>query len=456
MVKKVVIPYTPRLIQKKLHKLQAQYRYFVAVCHRSMGKSVFCAARLVEASLRDAGTYVYLAPEKSQCEKIVKEWFNLFFQDMPGYQYNKAKNIITLPNKSRIYLEGADKPDRLRGMHLKGIVIDEVADMPADIWEYVIHPALQANEGWAVFIGTPKGKDKFYEFYERGLDETQPRWGTIVIPVTKSGVYSRDEIKLKEKEYSPAAWAQEWLCDFEAEVSGTYYSEILNHLEAEGHIGNYPYNPSLPVYTAWDLGLNDQTAIWFVQIDKHSKAIYIIDFVEDSRKALPYYIQIVNQKPYSYLKAILPHDADRRNFDTGLSRLDVFKKFGLKTKVLPKPADGNTLASQIANVQHMLHRCYFDKNATREGINHLAQYSSKRDRMTGRWLSIPKHDKHSDAADAFRYMCIGVGEELKRQVSQEEYLTNREHVVKYSPLQLHKKRLPKRYKGFSKWPFPRK
>ena len=243
-----------------------------------------------------------------------------------GASVHETELRVDYPNGGQVRLFGADNPDALRGIYLDGVVLDEYADMDPRVWSEVIRPALADRQGWAVFIGTPKGRNAFFELWRRA--QSEPGWFSLMLKASETGLIAADELMLARRDLSEAQYAQEFECSFDAAVVGAYYGALMRAAEADGRIAGVPYDPAALVWTAWDLGIRDATAIWFAQIV--GREIRIIDYYEASGVDLGHYARELIAKPYAYAGHIVPHDAQAKELGTGKSRLEVLAALGLK------------------------------------------------------------------------------------------------------------------------------
>jgi hypothetical protein len=225
-----------------------------------------------------------------------------------------------------VRLYGADNPDALRGLYLDGVVLDEYADMDPRVWSEVIRPALADRQGWAVFIGTPKGRNAFFELWRRA--QAEPDWFALMLKASETGLIPQKELDLAARDLTGDQYAQEFECSFEAAIIGAYYGVLMRQAEADGRIAGVPYDPAARVWTAWDLGIRDATAIWFAQVV--GREIHLIDYYEASGVDLGHYVREVAGRPYTYAGHIVPHDARAKELGTGKSRLEVMEALGLK------------------------------------------------------------------------------------------------------------------------------
>ena len=399
-VKELTVPYTPNKHQQELHDLIRSHRYGVVVVHRGFGKTYLALNELIrrawECTAVGGGLFGYIAPEKLQAKYVAWSKLKLFVQNLP-VEIHEADLSITFPNGSILRLYGADNPHRIRGQHFHYLVLDEVGQMPRDTWHEACYPALQANDGGALFIGTPKGDNFFKEVYDSAAEKRN--WFQYLKTVRETSVFTEEQIENFHLEQGSELFAQEYLCSFDAASSGTYYAHLIAELRLVTEVA---YDPTHPVITGWDLGTADDTVIWFVQ--QVGNKIHVIDYYESNNKDFLHYLAVITSKPYVYSYHILPHDVNNRSWETGKSRLDYCKQHNMRVVVAPKthPSEG------IAVVQSYLYRCAFDLTRCEVGIRRLMQYHSKRDKYSGRETGEPAHDGNEHCADAFRTLIMGL------------------------------------------------
>jgi hypothetical protein len=189
---------------------------------------------------------------------------------------------------------------------------------------------------------------------------------------------------------------------FEAAVEGAYYGDLLAQADAEKRITRVPHDPSLPVHTMWDLGLDDCTAIWFMQ--RVGLAWHFIDFYQNAGLALPHYVKEMDRRPYRYGDCILPHDGGTREIGHGdqetgrpMSRRDTLESLGVKRVKVMARRDKDT---SINGVRQILPKCYFDAEKCAEGLKAMRSYRRDWDEARGTWTNSPRHDWASHPADA--------------------------------------------------------
>ena len=200
------------------NSLRKRKRFNVEVVHRRGGKTVKALMRTIDAAIRNQRQrpfYAYIAPELKQAKGIAWEYLKQFTRPIPGVKVNESELWVELPGcGARIRIFGADNPDSLRGLYFDGAVLDEVADMKPEVWETIVLPALLDRDGWADFIGTPKGINLFSEMYYRALEH--PDWYAALHTVFDTGALSPDQIELARQSMTDTAFRQEMLCDFNA------------------------------------------------------------------------------------------------------------------------------------------------------------------------------------------------------------------------------------------------
>ena len=376
-------------------------RWACLVAHRRAGKTVACVADLIDAALRCQNPdprFAYVAPFYVQAKDVAWGYLKRFTAPIDGVKFNEAELRVDLPNGARIRLYGADNYDRMRGVYLDGVVLDEYADMPPAAWTEVIRPALADREGWAVFIGTPKGRNEFFRIWELAQDD--PSWFAMMLRASESGLVKQTELDDAAKDMTPEQYAQEFECSFDAAILGAYYGSDIARAEREGRVGMFPLDPLLPVHTAWDLGIGDSTAIWLWQAAPDG--LRVIGHIEDHGKALPHYVGELSALGYRYGLDFVPHDAKARELGTGRTRVETLISLGRKPQLVP----AHTVEDGINALRVMFPRIRFDAEATRHGLEALRQYRTDFDEKTKAFKNTPRHDWTSHSADAARYMAI--------------------------------------------------
>lgn len=395
------INYRPRKLVRPFHKRKE--RFAVIVAHRRFGKTVAAINDLIKDALtiqRKNVRVAYIAPYYRQAKAIAWDYLKEYTQNIEGVQINSSELRIDFPNGARIRLFGADNYDAMRGLYFDAVVLDEPADFPANAWPTVIRPSLADRKGRATFIGTPKGKNDFWEIYHYA--QTDPNWFCAMYKADETGILDDEELSEAQRTMGEDRYAQEFLCSFEAAIQGAYYAKEMKDAKEATRVTSVPYDPAVSVVTSWDLGIGDSTAIWFAQYV--GKEIRLIDYYESSGVGLDHYAKMLSDKGYHYDQHILPHDVRVKELGTGKSRLETLDSLGVKNITIA-PQLG--IEDGIQAARSMLNRCWFDQTKCERGIEALLQYRREFDERLKTWRGRPLHDWTSHGADSFRYLAVG-------------------------------------------------
>lgn len=409
------IPYEPRPFQAVLHA--ALERFNILVCHRRFGKTVFSIMEMVDKGLNNGlrnPQYAYIAPTYGQAKRVAWEYLKYYCSFIPNAKANEADLRVDIirdredgtQDKIRFMLLGAENPDTLRGIYLDGAVLDEYAQCPPSLWGEIIRPALSDRKGWAIFIGTPKGTNHFYEMFLQGqklMDEGRS-WYAKVFKASETGVLDDEELDDAKATMSPDEFEQEYECSWSASLKGAYYASYINEMESAGRIRDFDIDPTVPMRTAWDLGISDSCAIWIYQVV--GSEIRVCDYIEGEGKGLEFYVRELQSRGYllDLDGHALPHDGGHREIGSGKTRQEQMESYGLRTHVLEK----FSLADGIHAVRTLLQKpnLYIHKTNCYRGINCLKEYTRKYDRVRGLFMDKPNHNWASHGADGFRYLAL--------------------------------------------------
>lgn len=423
------IPYSPREWQIEASK--ALNRFTVLVLHRRAGKTVFDIVQNIAAVLgcdkpRPQGAYI--APNYGMAKRIAWDYYKEFLEPLRQkglVQFHETALRIDFKSGAKIYLLGAEDPDSIRGMYMDHVILDEYQDMPADFFEKVIRPLLSDREGGAILTGTPKGKNQFFDMYNKGLDEEEKSWSSVLMTWKDTNALKETEVEDARRDMSEEAFAQEYECSFEATIRGSYFGQNIARLRASGRIKDFDYDPSYPVVTGWDIGF-DGTVIWYSQKIGDEIRIIDVDVFED--KDIPYVVNKVMNKPYTYHVQILPHDAVKRLItDKRKTAKGQIENLGLKCKVSPRIP----LEDGIHATRNLIDRAVFSKKCAKKirmgrarisPIDSLSLYSAVYDDAVGVQQTKPKHDRHSHVADGLRTLATGIKNTITNQFEQMQEL----------------------------------
>jgi phage terminase large subunit len=399
----VRIPYRPRPLQKVIHGGMNTHRWGAVVCHRRFGKTVCAVNHLQRGAMtcsKERPRFAYLAPTYKQAKAVAWDYVKHFSAPVIDHGVNESELRVDFgQNSSQVRLFGADNPDSLRGLYFDGVVLDEYGLMPPKIFSEVIRPLLSDRLGWALFLGTPNGKNQFYDVIQTARNSDD--WFFAEYKASETGLIPESELKSARATMTQDEYDQEYECSFEASVKGAVFARELVNARQDGRITTVPYDPQLPVDTAWDLGVGDATAIWFSQ-SSPSGEVRLIDYYEASGEGLQHYAKVLSQKPYVYGQHVGPHDIEVRELGTGHSRLELARGLGLNFIVCPRLS----LEDGIAAVRALIPRCWFDSTRAQPGVEALQHYRWDYNTRINEFKPTPVHDWASHGADAFRTLAV--------------------------------------------------
>ena len=398
----IEIPYKPRELQKFLHENISKHRFSVLVLHRRAGKTVMCINHMIREALLNpnpSSRYAFLSPTFKQGKATAWDYIKTYAGKIPGTKFNESELRCDFPNGSRITILGGENDQALRGIALDGCVFDETQSISPSLFPEIIRPALADRKGWCVFIGTPKGRNYFYDLYCQAKGEKD--WYAAIFKASETKILDEEELRSARQMMSEDLYDQEFECSFQAAITGSYYGAVIERLEKENKITDDLYDESLDVETWWDLGMNDSTVITFAQ-RRPSGEIRIIDCYENSGEGLEHYINIVDSKPYKYSKHIAPHDIRVREIGTNKSRWETAKELGLEFDIAPKLS----VEDGIEQVRRMLPKCFFHKNNCNKLVEALKSYCKRWDEKNNCFRNKPLHNWASHFCDSVRYGAV--------------------------------------------------
>ena len=410
---RVKVPYVPRSFQREVGRLCRAKRFGVLVCHRRFGKTVLGVNINQQTALmcnKPRPRVLYIGPTYTQAKSTAWDYIQYYARPIPGVTMNQSELRVDFPNggQSRIY--GADNPDSLRGLYGDRATLDEFGLHPAKTFSEVVGPILVDRGGSALFLGTPNGKNQFYEMAQHAKAREaagDPQWFYREYRASHTGLLDPAYLSQARSMMTEDEYAQEFECSFEASVKGAIYAKEMAAADAAKRITSVSYDPALPVDTDWDLGMGDAMTIWFSQSSR-SGEVRLIDYYEASGEGFPHYVGVLASKGYVYGQHWAPHDISVRELGTGKSRLEMAASFGLRFQVTPRINSnvGQEVEEGINAVRMLLPRCWFDATKSAKGIEALKNYRRDYNQRLNEFKTSPVHDWASHGADAFRGLAV--------------------------------------------------
>jgi phage terminase large subunit len=406
----IVLPFAPRPWQVPL--LDDASRKIVAVVHRRAGKSTGIIWKCLRKALTedrrhipparrnltaDPPRVVHVLPAQVMWQRTgLWDKVTRAGESIPGARVMKSVLRIELPNGGIYQCGGMDKPDSWRGGFSDLVVEDEADDVIASGLDMVVVPMLADYSGQRIKIGTPKGNGRLADAYDKaGSDPESSRY---LLRYTDTNVLSPEQVEEVRENLDEEEFNQEMLCSFTSPNSGSYYGKWLDAAIRDGRVCKVAYDPRLQVYTSWDLGMNNATAIWFFQISPGGEWRWL-KYFEDHSQGLDYYAKLLHDQPYVYKRHLLPHDIEvREQTYQGRSRRHYLDGLGVRPiKVVPaaNPAD------RVEASRMILPRSWFDAEGCAVGLKVLRGYKRQWNELMGVWRSAPVEDWACHGADAF-------------------------------------------------------
>lgn len=434
----ITIPYKPRLWAVALH--ESKKRFGALVLHRRAGKTTAVMNHHLRAALDDGWEanrlktlqpnlsdsqlkelvkpvggrhYGHVLPLRSQAQSVAWDKLKFYAKVIPGLKINESDLLIRTPNGNKVQLFGSDNPDAFRGMAFSGLSFDEFSQMAPNVFSEVLSKALADHLGYALFLGTIKGKDHLYRTYQTAKDSEDwfSLWQDIDRSLaTETGITIQvletamaDDMKLvKQGLMTEDEFQQEWYLSTDAAIQGAFYLKEMSAAQKDGRITRVPYDPSLLVDTDWDLGMVDAMAVVYSQSLK-SGEMRIIDYHEAEGEALPYHINQMRERGYAFGKHYPPHDATIKELGSGKSRVEVARELGLRFEW---PDKNPGVQAGIGAARLLIPRCWFDEVKAARLIECLRNYRKSFNTRLNEFTGVPVHNWASHGADAFRNLAV--------------------------------------------------
>lgn len=399
MTKKITSPYVPRKWAVPFH--DTDKRWMVLVVHRRAGKTTAALNFLIRSALTKRNTnYAYIAPTYKMAKNAAWDILKEYIRFVPGIICRESELSVTFPGGSKITLYGSENPDRLRGIGLSGVVFDEYGMQPGNIFTEVIRPTLLESEGYAIWIGTPQGKNEFYRLFEAHKNDGD--WFTCHLTVDDTGVIDKEEIENSKKTMSREEYRQELYCSFDSAVKGAVYAEEINRAREGKRIMIIPLQHDKKVHTVWDIGVGQAMAIGFYQ--RVGEMIHMIDYWEGiENDGIDQAVLALQRKSYNYGTHFAPHDINTPEISTGKTRLDYAKDLGISFSVISSKTN---VDDGIQAGKFMFDRLWIDEEKCLPWLDAISQYKREWDEKRNMFKEVPYHNWTSHAADVHRYAAL--------------------------------------------------
>lgn len=355
-----------------------------------------------------------------------------------GYTSSADNMKLTLKNGSVLTLLGASDANAikaLRGANAKLYIFSEFVDINSNAYD-VVRPIVANNGGQIIVQSTPKidgiSGATYHKMWKRAFRNwtkgPKTQYASIVTADHFLGAEMLKELEEEciENNGNNFMYMQEYMCDWGQVSTTSYYGEALMALEKRGRIKDWAWNKAWPVFTAWDLGVGDSTAITFFQYV--NRQVYIIDYYETHSVGYEPIVAALKLKPYTYAHHFVPHDASVREASDAVERIVKLEKMGL-TNISIVTREGKEHGIRRA-VEEII-KAIMNKETTKKLREKLVKYSRKFNGITGDYEG-PEHKTESHAADSIRYLYAAInqffdektGDFLLEVAGQDEYDTD--------------------------------
>jgi len=372
------------------------------------------------AAHQRVGNYWHMLPEYSQARKAIWDAINphsgkkrideAFPKELRKTTRDQEMTIVFL-NGSTWQVVGSDNFNSLMGTTPAGLVMSEYALGNPSAWGY-LSPILMENNGWALFISTPRGNNHFKALCKSA--ERDDEWFCQALTAEETGVFTKQQLDselrrmqdLHGDDYGRSLWMQEYFVSFDAAIPGAIWADAVDTAQRDGRIGDVAVDGAYPVSTAWDLGRTDDTVIWFFQVI--GGQVRVVDWHSSNNKEIPFYGKLLRdwarKNRCSYGTHWVPHDAKPRRL--GMGGKSIWQQ--LQDENVGRFAFTPNLDRQegIQAGRATLAKAWFDRGRCEMGIEHLRAYHREWDDEKKRFSDVPMHDYTSHTADAWRYLSL--------------------------------------------------
>jgi phage terminase large subunit len=390
----------------------------IAIYHRRSGKDEIGLHFSAIAMHKRIGNVWYALPEYNQGRKAIwtavnphtgKRRIDEAFPMELRENTNDQEMFIRFKNGSTWQIIGSDRYDATVGASVAGIVYSEWALSNPSAWAYH-RPILEENQGWALFISTPRGRNHCLSLFQHASQSAE--WFCELLTVDDTKALSPEALAETLKEYKAlygedagdAQYRQEYFCDWNAAILGGYFTSECAQVRKEDRIVECEALPDVPVNRVWDLGVRDDTSIFWWQ--NQGGQIIVLDHYAASGAGVEHFAEEIEKrkKQYGWRDGVdwVPHDAKVKEFGTGKTRVETMKSLGLNPQLVPWA----TFQDGINAARRTLPLCVFHPRTEETGFAALEQYKREWDEEKKAFRATDVHDWTSHPAASFRYLSL--------------------------------------------------
>lgn len=417
--------WSPRAYQRPLWDyLERGGKRAIEIAHRRWGKDDLVLHRTAIAAHERVASYWHCLPEYEQARKAIwtavnphtgKRRIDEAFPPELRESKDEQQMFIRFKSGSTWQVIGSDRYNSLVGAGVAGVTFSEWALCNPSSWGF-IRPMVEENNGWATFITTPRGRNHAKSLYDMARADMAAggRWFAELSSIHDTGALTQEQLDESLKEYialygediGQAQFEQEYLCSFNAAILGAFYAREMATVRREGRIIEIEPVPGRPVHRAWDIGVRDDTSIWWFQVV--GGQIFILDCYTTSGAGVDHYAEYVGKvcEERGWLSGVdwVPHDAANRQWALPGAKtiIQQMGAYGLH----PQQAPDATKLNGIAAARKALARCVFHPRCEEFGLSALEQYRREWDDNKKAFNPTEVHDWSSHLADAFRYLAL--------------------------------------------------
>lgn len=387
------------------------YRHACIVAHRDFGKDFVVFEHVMFEMYEHPANYHYIFQTLSNAKEVI--WHGITYEGIPILDYIPPELVIEI-NKSELFIKlrtkcgrhstlkflGSVNYNAKRGPKVRGVVYSEAAYCHPKIFEIYKPMIRNRKDSWEIHISTPAGDNHFKETFE--MAKNNKEWFVGFYPINVTKKLTEDDMEMeRQRGTSEEMIQQEYYCSFERGVDGSYYAKYLHQARLEGRVGDYRWDSSKPVYTAWDLGSANTRIIFFQVYERYP---YVIDSYHEKEGGLELKVKLVLAKPYIYGGHFMPHDGNKKEDVKGITIKKLVEDLGLRNvhvgvKSSPLKRIENTRVN-FSNVR-INQEC-------RKLLSDLNDYHQKYDSKNCIYTGEPAKDGPDHYADAFGEMFLAL------------------------------------------------